>query len=121
MTLIEERYELAVERLQEMLTEQSVSDKYADYFQRMAQFGMLLKENYDRIQKGWLKQASLEELRTANTELYEDILGENYNRSYADPAYACKQFGLETGRLLSFLYTELRCMILHTRECWKNW
>ena len=116
MTLIEERYELAVERLQEMLTEQSVSEKYADYFHRMAQFGMLLKENYEKIQKGWLEQASLEELRTANTGLYEDVLGENYNRSYANPAFACKQFGLETGRLLSFLYTELRCMIPYAYE-----
>ena len=116
MTLIEERYELAVERLQEMLTEQSVSDKYADYFHKMAQFGLLIRENYEQISNGWLEQASLDELRTANTRLYEDVLGVNYNKSYANPAFACEQFGLETGRLLSFLYTELRCMIPYVYE-----
>ena len=36
MTLIEERYELVKERLQDMLTEQAVSEKYTEYFHQMA-------------------------------------------------------------------------------------
>ena len=31
MTLIEERYELVKERLQDMLTEQAVSEKYTEF------------------------------------------------------------------------------------------
>lgn len=34
MTLIEERYELVKERLQDMLTEQAVSEKYTSIFIR---------------------------------------------------------------------------------------
>ena len=37
MTLIEERYELVKERLQDMLTEQAVSEKYTEYFHQMAE------------------------------------------------------------------------------------
>ena len=116
MTLIEERYELVKERLQDMLTEQAVSEKYTEYFHQMAEFGLLVMQNYEQVQEGWLDKASLQELRAANQALYEDILEENYETSYANPAYACAGFGLEMGRLLSFMYTELRSMIAYAYE-----
>ena len=116
MTLIEERYELVKERLQDMLTEQAVSEKYTEYFHQMAEFGLLVMQNYEQVQEGWLDKASLQELRAANQALYEDILEENYETSYANPAYACAGFGLEMGRQLSFMYTELRSMIAYAYE-----
>lgn len=116
MTLIEERYELVKERLQDMLTEQAVSEKYTEYFHQMAEFGLLVMQNFEQVQEGWLDKASLQELRAANQALYEDILEENYETSYANPAYACAGFGLEMGRQLSFMYTELRSMIAYAYE-----
>ena len=116
MTLIEERYELVKERLQDMLTEQAVSEKYTEYFHQMAEFGLLVMQNFEQVQEGWLDKASIQELRAANQALYEDILEENYETSYANPAYACAGFGLEMGRLLSFMYTELRSMIAYAYE-----
>ena len=86
MTLIEERYELVKERLQDMLTEQAVSEKYTEYFHQMAEFGLLVMQNYEQVQEGWLDKASLQELRAANQALYEDVLEENYETSYANPA-----------------------------------
>ena len=53
MTLIEERYELVKERLQDMLTEQAVSEKYTEYFHQMAEFGLLVMQNYEQVQEGW--------------------------------------------------------------------
>ena len=116
MTLIEERYELVKERLQDMLTEQAVSEKYTEYFHQMAEFGLLVMQNFEQVQEGWLDKASIQELRAANQALYEDILEENYETSYANPAYACAGFVLEMGRLLSFMYTELRSMIAYAYE-----
>ena len=49
MTLIEERYELVKERLQDMLTEQAVSEKYTEYFHQMAEFGLLVMQNYEHL------------------------------------------------------------------------
>ncbi|MDE7275366.1 MAG: leucyl aminopeptidase, partial [Lachnospiraceae bacterium] len=65
---------------------------------------------------GALREASLEELEKHNRVLYADILPENYDRSYANPAYAVECFGKTMGQLLSFVYAELRGMIAAAYE-----
>lgn len=67
-----------------------------------------------------MKKLSLEELRLENTGYYQDILPENYPTSYSSPDYAAKILGEELGVLLSFLYTELRGMIVYAWEQ-KEW
>ena len=44
------------------------------------------------------------------------IFPENYAESYANPAYAVERLGEVHGRILSFLYTELRGMIAYKFE-----
>ena len=48
--------------------------------------------------------------------MYDDVLGEHYKTSYANPVFATEKFGIEYGRLLSFLYTELRGVIPYAFE-----
>ena len=48
--------------------------------------------------------------------MYEDILPEHYETSYGNPEYAVKTLGEVHGRILSFLYTELRGMIVFAFE-----
>ena len=50
-----------------------------------------------------------------NHELYEDVLPENYENSYGNPAYAQKMLG-EYGRDFTFLYTELHGTIAYAFE-----
>lgn len=116
MSFLEERYELSGERIAEIAKVQEVHEKYQDYFKRTAQFLLLMKDAYGKIQEGYLQKASLEELRSWNHELYEDILGGNYEKSYANPTVCCERFGLAMGRMLSFLYAELRCSIPYVFE-----
>ncbi len=116
MTFLEERYELSCERIQEIAQSQEVSEQYKDYFEKTAAFLLLMRDTAKSVQEGFWQKGSLEELRSANRALYEDILGENYDRSYANPGVCCGQFGLQMGRMLSFLYTELRCMIPYVFE-----
>lgn len=116
MSFLEERFELSGERIEEIAKVQEVSDKYKDYFKKTAQFLLLMKNTYRQIQGGYLKSASLEELRSMNRALYEDILDKNYDRSYANPSVCCETFGIQMGRMLSFLYAELRCMIPYAFE-----
>lgn len=116
MTYIEERYELSCERIEEISRIQEVSDIYKDYFCKTAQFLLLMRDTYKQIQAGFLQEAPLEELRNMNCAMYEDILGENYDKSYANPSVCCEKFGLQMGRMLSFLYTELRCIIPYVFE-----
>lgn len=111
MTIVEERLELVYERICNMQQEQEVSTTYAEYFTQCAAFLKLMKDTYEKVQSGYLQSASLDELRIMNKALYEDVLGEHYETSYANPAYACAKLGSEYGKMLSFLYTELRSMI----------
>lgn len=113
---IRERYELAIERIRLMEQEISVAAPYRDYFQRMASFVVLVSSIVDMVEGDRLKLLSLEELKFINMSLYEDITGDNYYVSYADPAYAEAKLGHKFGKLLSFLYAELRGIIVLAYE-----
>lgn len=98
-----ERYTLAKERTAEIVTEESVKEPYRDFFQKTAAF----LEKTTEIMDSDVKQASMEELKNWNAELYKDILPENYGTCYGNPAYAVEKLG-EYGQVFTFLYGELR-------------
>ncbi len=114
--MIEERYELAVGRIREIKEEHTVDEMFLDYFQKMADFVIMIDELKAALADGSYKDAKLEVLRSWNQRLYEDILPERYETSYGNPSYAVQNLGEDYGRLLSFLYTELRGMIAYTFE-----
>lgn len=114
--MIEERYELAVERIRVMQSENTVPEKYRDYFHQMAAFVQMIDELRTQLLKGSYQQADQKELAAWNESLYRDILGEAYETSYANPAYAVRMLGEGYGQILSFLYTELRGAIVYTFE-----
>ena len=109
--LEKERFELAMERIAQIPEDALCEKKYQDYFAKMAEFVLLMKKTWDFVSDGELYRASLEELREKNKELYEDILPEHYERSYANPDYAVSCFGEPMGKMLSFICAELRGMI----------
>lgn len=114
--MIEERYELAVERIRGMQSENTVPEKYRDYFHQMAAFVQMIDELRTQLLKGSYQQADQKGLAAWNERLYRDILGEAYETSYANPAYAVRMLGEGYGQILSFLYTELRGAIVYTFE-----
>lgn len=121
--MIEERFLLAESRIFEIRDEMAAGntkilmpEPFRDYFSRMADFLMLMADTYRYVEKGELYLASLDQLKEKNYRLYEDILPENYSRSFADPAYSVSRLGEDFGRLLSFLYAELRSLIAFAYE-----
>lgn len=111
-----ERWQLAEERIQEIAREPEVQGKPGDYFRRIAGFLLLMLEAWDKAGQGVLKSASLEELKEWNDRLYGDIIGEAYACSYANPAYAVEELTEAYGQILSFVYAELRGMIVYAYE-----
>lgn len=112
--VIRERFTLCRDRLEEMKDEHLASDKNKSldaYFHAMTDFLLTVLDNYDFIQRGGLDSADLSELQKRNHELYQDILPENYDKSYGNPTFAVQQLGAEYGNLLSALYFELRNII----------
>ena len=114
--MTEMRYELAIERIENIKGENTVSEKYRDYFRTLADFALLVDKLKEKIENGEYYKFSIEELECWNTHLYDDVLGEHYKTTYANPAFATEKFGIEYGRLLSFLYTELRGVIPYAFE-----
>ena len=114
--MIEERYELALDRIRLMQTEDTVKEPYRDYFKKMAEFVLMLDELRDELLDGRYQKLTLEELRTWNRRLYQDVLPEQYEESYANPDYACKMFGKESGQILGMLYAELRGAVVYVFE-----
>ena len=114
--MTEMRYELAIERIENIKGENTVSEKYRDYFRTLADFVLLVDNLKEKIENGEYYKFSIEELACWNTHLYDDVLGEHYKTSYANPVFATEKFGIEYGRLLSFLYTELRGAIPYAFE-----
>lgn len=111
-----ERYDLSMERIEEIVKEEVVIQPYHDFFQKTANFIVMIEQLVRNIQRDELEDKSIEELQAFNRSLYEDILPENYETSYANPAYAVKTLGEEYGKYLSFLYTEIRGMIVYAYE-----
>ncbi len=113
---IRERYELAICRIREIVTEEEVRVPLRDYFSKVAGFLILVDSVAEMISEGSYDKLTFDELTSVNRSLYEDIIGDNYFSSYANPSYACKRLGKKYGKLLSFLYTELRATIIYAYE-----
>ena len=113
---IKERYELTIERIRSIVKEETVAPVYRSYFQLTAKFILEIDRILGRILTKPAEKCTLEELQKENTKIYIDIIGENYETSYANPSYAVMKMGEEIGRLLSFLYTEIRGEIAYVYE-----
>ena len=117
--LLRERLELALDRIQEIPGDDwqgEALQSWREYFTVVAKFLLLIEDNRKFLEQDGLKTATLEELQQRNHALYEDILPENYENSFANPAYAVKILGEEFGALAAFLYTEMRSLIGFTYE-----
>lgn len=113
---IRERYDLAMERIGLMEQEKTIKEPYLAYFRREASFVMLIKSIVEIVEEDRLSRLTRKELQSVNRTLYEDLIGENYEVSYTNPAYACEKMGKKYGKLLSFLATELRSIIVYAFE-----
>ncbi|MDE7248898.1 MAG: leucyl aminopeptidase, partial [Lachnospiraceae bacterium] len=109
--MMKERFVLAKERLSMIKEEKTLQGKYGDYFEKTADFLTMVCGIYEEIVEGKYRSRTLPELKESNYKLYEDILPENYENSYANPTYTVVCFGEEYGKLLCFLSAELRSVI----------
>lgn len=112
--MIEERYFLAINRIKEVSNELEVHEEFKDYFHRVAEFILLISEP--------------ENTSEYNKLLYEDVIGDKYAESYANPAFCVRKWALSTdgvngkeckndiSHMLCFLYSEIRGLIPYFYE-----
>lgn len=114
--MVEERYNLAVDRIGDIKEERTVDVKFRDYFVKVAEFIHLIDGTKKKIEDHTFDEMQIEELAAWNKKLYSDILPEHYRESYANPDYAVAQLGEAYGSTLSALYAEIRAAIVYVYE-----
>lgn len=110
MTVMEERFQLAKERICEIAGEKVLDEKFQSFFAENAEFLAIMIEEYEWIEKGGLESAELMELQRHNEICFIDLLGKNYDTSYANPAWAVAELGEEFGQLLCAVSAELHSL-----------
>lgn len=114
--VVSERLELAAERIKAMQDESLSNDRFDDYFKSVSHFTNMVIDTYKWVLDGGPDKDSLEELQKRNKMLFEDILPDNYGKSYGNPDVAVDRLSKDYGQLLSALYFELRSMIGYAFE-----
>lgn len=114
--MLEERYELALERIIGILEEEDISAKYKMYCRKTAELFVTLNHVLSAVDGRGLKDIPLLQLKEWNDCLYEDIRNEKYECSYANPGYAVQEFGEEEGETLCYFYSHFRDGILDAYE-----
>lgn len=110
MTVMEERFELAMERVRGIAGEHELDEKFQSYFTENAAFLTIMAEEYAWVAAGSLEKAELTELERHNEICFIDLAGRNYETSYTNPAWAVKMLGEEFGQLLSAVSAELHSL-----------
>ena len=111
LDIILERYEIATSRIREIINEDTVSEPFKSFFCKASEFICKIDDLNSIIKSGEINDFSLDRLKELNKSLFEEIYGENYEESFANPEYAVKTLGEEYGKILCYIYTKNRGMI----------
>lgn len=103
-----EMYSEYIKKVENINTNCKAEGQLSNYFLEVSSFILTLKKITDNVEKGSLDKMSLSELKELNAELFNDILPENYDLSFGNPAFAVKMLGKELGQYLSLIYAKLR-------------
>ena len=88
---------------------------FGEYFHKTSGFLLMIEELWRQRKEGRFESLSLEEHKELNHRLYEDVLGDNYQSSFANPDVAAEKLG-KFAQVLCILYTELRSTIVYAFE-----
>ena len=109
--MIKERYDIAIERIKEIITEDTVEEKFLPYFVAAAQFILKIDNLLGLIESKKIEKLTLEQLTFLNKDLYEDETKIVYEKCFANPKFAVEKLGEEYGQLLCYVFTANRNMI----------
>ena len=110
---VRERLDLSMERVAAM-GEDDIRQPYGNYFRCVSRFILMIGELVKERQEG--RKLFLTQLQERKQRIYEDILPEHFDESFANPDYAVKELEEEYGKILSALYTEIRGDIVYAFE-----
>lgn len=103
----EERYYKSLERIVQIVGETKGQGKYDAYFNKASNTILKHSDLLEKLSNAYFETQSFEELKTLNRSLYEDVLEDNYEESFANPKKCVQDFGKEIGQNLCYIYTRI--------------
>ena len=126
---MKERWNLCIERINEIQSDESVGTKWGSYFREVASFVLNaaalceVEDSYFETEPQKREKKPLFTRESRNIwnrdtvdELYSGLQEKNYVNSYLNPDYAASCFGTRIGQLLSFVYTEMYTLPVYAAE-----
>lgn len=102
---MEERWTLCIDRIKEIASDPQVKEPFGSYFRKVASFLLKHADLYEKQQAEGTANHVFNKATVA--ELYGELEEQSYVNSYTNPTYAVSVFGMDLGRLLSFVYAEM--------------
>lgn len=113
LELLNERHELAIERINSICDKCETDDDYYPYFNQVALFLRSVDGVLMSAMDGTFYKASMNKKIQINKDLYVDLKPKYYENNYLNPGYAVKKLGREMGQILSAVYAEIRSCIIY--------
>ncbi|MFW9998451.1 MAG: hypothetical protein ACFFD4_40830, partial [Candidatus Odinarchaeota archaeon] len=114
--VIKESYEATIEDISSIAKEtRELMDRmdenkknYLIFFAKTADLILQLCNLEEELDDGYFENKSFDDLLKQNNMLYAELLSDNYETSYANPAYCVDAFGDQFGQLISYFYRRFR-------------
>ncbi len=87
---------------------QSSTCEYDNFFYQIASLIEKTSLLEKKLVPDYFKTTSFEALKAENYSFYEELIGDTYASSLANPAYCVARFGEKTGQLFSYFYIQFR-------------
>lgn len=100
-----------VNRIKEISSCDDKASKLLGFFKQQGEKLYNLCALEEKLNDEYFKNTPFEELLKENHEIYEDLIGDNYKKSYGNPDYAVAELGEELGRIATYLYGRLNQII----------
>ncbi len=106
------KYEKNISAVKEIWEEtKEQDDKFLKFAFAIADKILFLAELEKTVTPNYYKENTIEDLQKTNSELFAELVEENYAFSYANPEFSVDEFGLELGQILSAFYSNVRGLI----------
>lgn len=113
----EEEYRQSIARLNErLIKENALQGKVALYSTTVIKFIQHMVQLEEELCDTYFSEHSFEELLELNHSYFQDITGDSYKLSYANPSHASRQFGVLIGQILSSVYEDIRQCVAYAFE-----
>jgi len=113
----EDEYQLAINNLNQRLSrEVNKEDKVATYTKKVISFMLQMVRLEEELNDSYFEEKIFEELLRLNHSYFDDITGDAYNVSFANPTYATSVFGFAIGQILSSVYEDIRQFVAYAFE-----